>query len=219
MTSMVNSDAKSERHYEIIDPLGEIRRRAKELWTRAGAPPDRTWENFFEQAEQDLLGDRGDEEAAQRTRRARRAPHSAPEPEPEIQQHINQQDNQLLSIVASAFPRFLDAHEAACLAYVLSTNTIRLRDGNQLANIGVEPIADVLTIMCSEYDRDFLKEQGVMDGRTAASAARRAYWVTKLGALRHSDQPLSYADRNTISRVRVALAAESRVLQLEFRGE
>ncbi|MCB0344813.1 MAG: DUF2934 domain-containing protein [Bdellovibrionales bacterium] len=51
--------SKLPSNVDLIDPLGEIRARAKELWKDAGSPEGTDWTEFFEEAERQMCGGSG----------------------------------------------------------------------------------------------------------------------------------------------------------------
>lgn len=216
------SDSRSSKieNIDIVDPIGEIRRRAKELWRAAGEPADRTWEDFFQAAEDDLLGGRssGDVSPTNQVHHPEgvKGVHSD-EIAAEVAPLVSQGDNLLLSVVASAAKSLLIEHDSICLARVLSSHLIQLRSGEIFEQLEDDLIAPILAELANEYNSEFLKKHGVSDGRTVNFQGRIAYWKERLQTLRRLDEPLSYADRNTVARLRVAIAAEPRVLEVTFR--
>ena len=53
-----NKDKLPIKNIDIIDPLGEIRRCAKEMWINDGKPKDGDWRYYWSQAEELLLSGR-----------------------------------------------------------------------------------------------------------------------------------------------------------------
>ena len=217
---MSDSRFSKIENIDILDPLGEIRRRAKDRWRAAGEPGEKTWEDFFQLAEDDLLGGRsgGDSSARKREQPARRIPSlESMEIDAEIVPLVAQQESVLLSIIASASKSLLTEHDSLCVARVLGSHLIHLRSGDVFDRLKDDLIAPVLAQLASEYNSEFLNKHGFSDGRSVNLPSRVAYWNDRLFAFRKADAPLSYADRNTIARLRVAIASEPRVLEVTFK--
>ncbi len=185
----------------IIDPLGEIEARAKELWVNAGSPGDKTWRDFFSQAEADILGEPG----AVSTARKERATADDQSLSSDFVT-LAKDKNSLLAFLATTLKKLLNDHESLCLGYILANNCLRFpsRDIATLAEIGpvsIENIADLLAYLSGDYETDFLKKENIEDYHFISHTKRSDYWRNKLLHMLKEDQALTYTDRNTINRI------------------
>lgn len=199
---------------EIIDPVGEIRGRARELWRKAGSPTDRDWTHFFSQAEQDLTMGKSSGSANQP--RERKQVPTAVIP-PEIEKLRSHQDP-VISALATTLHNFLDEHEVVCLGFVLQNHSITLADGTNLGPWTVDAAAQIVAYFASDYDAHFLEKNGYQNASAIPFDQKVIYWQTKLQTAKAKDAPLTYADRNTISRVHDALLTDPRIKKMTYRG-
>lgn len=188
----------NKRNYDVIDPLGEIRRHAKQLWKDAGSPEDKDWSDFFDDAESLLVKGRSSGTVSGRNREKK---IEQPEISPYIQSLINQRENILLSMLAESFGRELDMHDTVCLAAILSANELILKDGTVVGPLSEQEIGKLLAPLAKEYDRFFLEQFKTEDSHAVPLEKRVEYWLERVVQIRAADKPLSYNDRNTIIRL------------------
>ncbi|MCB0358492.1 MAG: hypothetical protein KDD44_02620 [Bdellovibrionales bacterium] len=199
---------------EIIDPVGEIRRRAKELYEADGSPAERTWTEYFAEAEEDFLGGSTCGATPGRQRAHQRAKKSL---DPELEKLLASKDASAHArVLASALKQPTKHHESICVGLILQTHTMSLQDGRVLSPLTASDAATVLALLAGEYDAAFCKDHGVAEGRLASLDARSGYWKTLLEAQRAADQALTNADRNTVERLRAELIADGTVVKMTF---
>ncbi len=190
-----------EREYDIVDPLGELRRFAKELWSREGKPEGSTWQDYFSRAEEVVLGAGVSlEDRKKRTPRIFLPPKKK-EKSPYIAGLIEQKNDPLLSLCASVFGREIDEHESFCLSVVLENNKIVLGEGGEVAPASRARIASILAALVGVYPKEFTTSFDVDSFFEIPFRARIDYWMENLEALSIKDEPLNYCDLNTICRI------------------
>ncbi len=213
---MGEQNEKKERlraQIDILDPLHEIRNRAKQLWSADGKPADRDWLDYFSIAEEQLLSGLSEGTPSSRTRSKETS-----EIDPTIRPLVEQQENTFLSILASVVKRPLVEYEAHCLADVLMKHKVKLSRDVTLGPHSVSQVAELLADLAGEYDPSFLKEQGMKEFGSIPRAARVQYWDRKLLESKAEDRPLTNADRNAVSRFKEHLRQDPRVADLIYLG-
>ncbi|MCB0322419.1 MAG: hypothetical protein KDD69_02565 [Bdellovibrionales bacterium] len=200
------------KNLDIVDPLGEIRSYAKELWRRDGAPSEKDWTDYWEKAEAMVVG--GVSYGAPSGRQERTVPDVTSSPG--LTAGINQSENPLLSVVASAITKELDEHEAMCLANILRTHTLTVQGVGSIEPASNEAVAAILSEVAREYPVELLQQHGTgsPDFRSIPVEARQLYWSKKIAEWSAADVALSNADRNTVYRLLDRLRSESRVLAI-----
>ena len=194
---------KSEKNYPQIDPTGQIRSCAQELWVKDGKPTERSWEDYWSSAEELMMGGRsGEGGGTQKVEKTIDVVIPG-----EVQKLIAQDKNPLLSILASSFKAFIQLHESLCLVNILSNHSFVLRDGSRIAESSVEDIAEILVELAREED---LEKRGSSQGSFA-------YWKETVAAYLKKDQALTYANLNTILRLLSEISSEERVLKCVYR--
>lgn len=210
---------------DIIDPIGEIRTRAKELWAEAGKPEGTFWTNYFSKAEDDMLAQHGDPSQPQVSQK-NHAPPSASDPESvsdsepvseEITRIIETSNNRLVSVLAEALKIKLLEHECFCLSKILTTYRIMYTDNETVGPCSVREIAVVFADLASEYQAKFLEQTGVQDETALSFEDRVSYWEQKLNTFASKDEALTYSDRNTIDRLLDRLRKSNQIADLMFQ--
>ena len=209
---MVGDDGDKGKHFQTRDPLGEIRRRARELWEEAGKPANKGWPAFFDEAEEQLVGGVSSGRPSGRHRNPMRDHEVAPQ----VASAASQSEDGLLSIVASALKQLLTHQEALCLAYVLESHCIVLKDGKRLQPSDDHETATVLAALASEYDEGFLRQQHAHSPFEIDPQARIDYWERVLLGRHREDNALTNLDRNTVNRLVTALRAEPRIDRVDY---
>lgn len=217
MTDQNESSAPPKDTLNIVDPLGEIRRRARQLWKEDGSPTSKTWENYWEQAEQEVLGRTCFSSEAPSARKKAKVESAKPLP-PHLQTLIDISEDRLCTVLASSLGRHLIEHEAVCLAHVLKTCRIRYTDNSEESQADNQRIASLLAQLVKEYDADFVKANKAADPWGVPLEKRNAYWSEKVQDLFFKDEPLTYADRNTINRLKDEIAANEQVSEIFFEA-
>ncbi len=213
--------ARIEALFQAKDPLGEIRRHAEALYQKAGSPTGQGWTDFFEQAEEDLLSGRGTAAAKPQTFPA--AVLVAPKVvDPELLALTTDSSQPLAAIAASTFERWLNEHEALSFAYTLRNNRFIMTNAVELKASSIGDISEILARVAGEYSTNFIAQELVSNSSPTANftgiplARRVAYWNEKITQYFESDQALSFADRNTIMRVRTTLANYPNLKEIVF---
>lgn len=123
----------------------------------------------------------------------------------------------LMPIVASALGMFLDEHESICLARILQTNAFMLREGGMpVGRYDVETCAKIVARMCREYTEEFLNQHRARNFLDIPVDARYDYWLRKLQWVKDADEPLTYADQNTLRRLTGLLSSDNRLLGVKY---
>ena len=213
----------SDEALQRIDPLGQIRAFAMELWEREGKSCSKSWEDFFEQAEEALLSGSGNEAFSQNTSiRARStiSPNTTPPIPVEQLSHLSDCDA-LSAIVAGAAKNFLSSHEGVCLARIFEEHKMVLADGRTIGPLTPDTIAPILANLVHVIERDdrsipFLQKLGKNDASELSLSERAQYWHERLIDAIRRDEPLNYAQQNTIRRLIETLYAHPQMRSLQF---
>jgi len=205
--------SKEIPNIDIVDPIGEIRGRARELWRAAGSPTDRDWTHFFSLAEQELTAGKAFGEATSRGRK--QAPLVTIPPEIE---KLRTHPDTVISALATTLHSFFEEHEALCLGFVLQNHSVTLADGTTLGPWTVDAAARIVANFANDYDQLFLEKNGYHDLNTIPFDQKSTYWQAKLEQAQEKDAPLTYSDRNTISRIHDALLTDPRIKKVTYRG-
>lgn len=209
-------DPRIPVNLEAVDPLGEIRSYASELWRSDGSPADKTWKDYWQQAEETILGGKSRGEPSERTRQtsapsARRIPDIFAE-------YLEKNDRPLLTLVLTTFRRTLTEHETLCLANILQTHQITTSTSS-FTPVGEAESAEIAAVIANEYDSSFLSNCQT-DNLLAIPLARRSeYWLSKLKASKQKDEALSFNERNTIYRLLDELKHGSDVVDVVFAAQ
>ena len=207
-----------ERNYERLDPLGEIRRYAKQMWVEAGKPDDKDPLDYFDEAEQLLVGGRSSSAPSGRIRHLAKGEGVNEQLSGYVQGLIEQSENKVLSVVAESLRRELSAHDAVCLATILKVNELQLKDGSSIGPLKEVQISGILAALTNEYDHFFLEQMGTSDFHSISIGQRLAYWQQRLEDLQKVDKPLSFHDLNTISRLEGEMISHGRIAKLINRS-
>ena len=197
---------------DLIDPLGEIRGRAKELWQKAGSPSDRSWESFFNDAERDLTAGKSDGVPSGRQKHFL---HEASLSK-EFEALIESNDDILLQCILRATKEPIQEHDALCLGRILTECSLKLPSGVSSAPLTTFDAAHYLAFVSAEYSNDFIQSSGgSIDA--ASHADKQSYWDEKLSTLALHDEALTNADRNSIARIKMALVQHGGVLEINIK--
>lgn len=199
---------------EQIDPLGEIRSYARKLWIEDGAKDNKNWKNYWKKAERMLVGGVSDFQSTKPENVCKTRDILSSD----IRALIKQEDNELLSVLASAFKALLNDHECKCLANILMTHSFLLYDLNTVEPLDICEVSEVLSKLAWEYDQKFLEQRNCASAMNTSEEVRAEYWKQKLRVQITTDKPLTFADRNTIQRLINAVADEVKVLEITFKG-
>ncbi len=201
--------SKLPANIELIDPLGEVRARAKELWVDAGSPSDKNWEEFYTQAEQQLLAGSAASSSDSTLKAAKPS-----KTHPAIAEAGAQNNNLQLSVIAGALQRPLDAHEAAVLGDMLTTFQFKFADGSQIGPVDPEQASEILAPIAGEYDESFLMQHGTKDPFTIELGERQRYWNKFIKSRKTADEARSNADRNTLARLLTSISSDQRIREI-----
>ncbi len=195
---------------KIIDPVGAIRSRAKILFQEAGAPSGKDWTDFFETAEQEMIG-RGVPSQQPRQRPAQ--PVVTPSA---MMKAAAASDDTIISIVGAGMENPLNEHEALELGYILMHNEIKLNDESLIKAHSALEAAEILVEVSDDYRPDFLQVCKVSTGMEAPKEKRIAYWEDLLSEAERKDEALTNLDRLTIQRIVKALRASNRIKDIKY---
>lgn len=202
---------------QAVDPLGEIRNYALELYNNAGSPEGQSWEDFWEVAEETILG-KGREASATE-------PSKSPQPQeprriPEaLEEVMKNTDNPCHRVLISSLRRNLNEHECCCLDHILSNHCIVFENEEEIKPLSVEERAEVMALLAGEYDSVFFEAVGNDNILTIPVEKKVTYWKERLQEISEADEALHYNDRNTIQRLADEIAAEPSVRILRFVAE
>jgi hypothetical protein len=205
-------------NFDAVDPLGEIRSCARDLWNQDGAPADKDWTHYWSQAEKLTLGGKSSGAPSGRVKVAA-SPRQDRPLSSSLQEILENEDELLPSLLAGAFRRALNDHECLCLARILETYSFKLTGGRNLPASTPDEISAALALLAGEYDSDFLSAYSSLNLLTIPVQQRTRYWAKKCQKMREEDNALSFADRNTVHRLLDELKHEPRVQELVFVAE
>lgn len=212
MTFQANPPKRIIPNLDKIDPIGEIKTRASELWQQAGSQSAEDWTDYFDEAEKQLMRGRS---AGTPTAAPRSKSEHAESPIPEqLQALIINSKNPLVAFLAQTFSRFVDEHESLCLGHIFRNNRFQMKDGGTLMADSNQAIAEVLAELGREYPDEVLKQAGVQEFLQIPINKRSEYWLARINKLFDDDKPLTFADRNTISRLLDMIMHEGRVAKV-----
>ena len=200
--------ATSEKdRFKIADPLGEIKRRAEEIWREKGCPAGTAPDDFIEEAEASLLG--GSSGGAAPSGRHRE--HAIDVPIASALLELRERERgSLLGAAANSVSKLLDSHESFCLAELLLQNSFSLPGAGEEITPTEEEIARMLAELAAEYP-------GVTAPEKMSVAERASYWERELGEWNAKDEPLGFSDRNTMQRLRDTLLQGGLVKEIRPR--
>lgn len=201
---MTDFNDKLPPNVDVIDPLGEIRARAKELWQADGAPADRPWQSYFSQAEGQFCGASG-------------APGGGPfvkhgetpgtDRHPHLEQVAQREPGTLLSRVAASFTELLELHESDMLCELFLNYPVAIEGSSaQTATLSTEETAALVAEVAGEYEEMFLQTNDTSNPLLVPLEKRIAYWMSRIEQRSRSDEPLTNADRNTMARLEQQLS-------------
>ena len=198
---------------DLIDPLGEIRNYAKKLWQEAGAPDDSDWTDYWAQAEGTMVSGVSKQEPPTSV-----APlvSSSESPTAEIQTLIDNSEQLLVSALANALKRQLNDHESVCLANILMTHRFVMKDESIVERSDTTQAASVLALISWDYKPSFMAEHNTKNASNIDTLDRTNYWKERLESTIREDEPLTFSDRNTISRLLELMENEGRIVKLEY---
>ncbi len=177
-----------------VDPLGEIRKRATELWIENGGPSGTTWEDFFADAEEELIAGKSGNVPTQRMRSL--------DPKPVNQTpYCGDRAETLEQALHCVFGDTLSQHDSYCLAQILEQYSFVLKDQREMIVPSSEQIAIILAQLSLDYPVDLLKLNCVSSPAELSLAVRVQYWSEKISEWETKDEPLTLADRNTMLRL------------------
>ncbi len=216
------TDTKTETtKFATRDPLGEVQHRARELWVEAGKKAGESWKDYVSQAEADLCQGRAIDipSTSNSSRPERRTNHSmiiTPEISAEMQPFILEGSQTWRSLLANAMRKPLIDHESVCAAYVLENHEAELADGSVLNPLGLREIAEVLADLAGEYAPEFTEVFGA-DPSAIPRTARVEYWTSLLSTRKIKDEPLTYADQNTIRLIVSRITSQPTIKSLNYQ--
>ncbi len=212
MTSQANPPKRVIPNLDRIDPIGEIKTRASELWQQAGSQSTEDWTDYFDEAEKQLMRGRS-AESLTATPRSKSEHLDKPIPEP-LKALITKSENPLVALLARTFSRFVDEHESLCLGHIFRNNRFQMKDGGTLSADSNQAISEVLAELAQEYPDDMLIQAGVQEFSQLPIKKRSDYWLGRINKLFDDDKPLTFADRNTISRLLDMIVHEGSVAKV-----
>ncbi len=199
---------------QAVDPLGEIRNYALELYNNAGSPEDKSWEDYWEAAEETILG-KGRESAS--AEHAKKSQNQEPRRIPEaLEETMNTTENSTHRVLIASLRRNLNEHECVCLDHILGNHCIVFENEEEIKPLTLEQRAEVLALLAGEYDASFFESVGNDNILTIPLKEKMEYWKKRLELIAENDEPLQSNDRNTIQRLADEIAAEPSVRVLRF---
>ena len=203
----------SEEQLSRIDPVGEIKQRAIDLWEEAGQSSEQSWEDFFDQAQLDLTNGRG----GQRVTRTADTYSYATQTvlTPEIEALRQSASSALIKALAHSFNHLLIEHECFCLQHVLDDHTVILSDGTRIHENTKEEIAETIAAIAEPFTSSIAVDEGktLLDPKTAE------FWLEYRKIEESKDEPLSFSDRNTISRIIQAMKDSEMISDVVFNKQ
>ena len=88
---------------EAVDPLGEIRSCARDLWVDDGSPSEKDWSHYWKQAEELILGGKSSGVRSDRRGSHTPTPRQARPLNAALEEVFQSKDNVLHSILVGAF--------------------------------------------------------------------------------------------------------------------
>ncbi len=202
---------------DSVDPIGAIRRRAREMWRSEGSPANVDIKLLFERAETEVLGPA--RTASPSAPAARNKPRVDQQPvEAELREFLSDPSDTLRSVIIEAIRTRPTEHEAVCLARLLNSNCLILQDQSKIERRTVLQAAELLADIAKEYPADLLEANNVTDYREIDKKVRAAYWNAKLSKIFDEDEALTFSDRLTIMRYVSLLRASSAISDVQFEG-
>ena len=197
-----------------LDPLGAIENLARTLCREDRFRRSESWEDYWAEAEAWLVKGLGAEgPSGQVSGNLCQSGLS-----PEFTDLTLASGSKLLSVLARALLRPLNDHEACCLGYILQTHALVWSDETKDAPLTAEMIGEVLAHLSFDYPEELYQQTGETRPAKIPLAERANYWSKRLKAVQTADEPLGYADRNTILRLREQISAQPEISALEFKG-
>ena len=197
MTDEAGSGAPPDHLLKIVDPLGEIHNRAKELWTEEGRPEGKTWRDYWSRAERELCGGISDGKPNERWRE-----RAQPEDKRGL---LIESDNPVVQRIAPLLPGFLNEHESYCLAHMLMEADLKFSPTDRISQQSLSEAAEIAAELTGTYGENFQAAFKVREAEKTTLVERVNYWSEVLEKAAAQDEPLSYNDRNTIERLRSLL--------------
>lgn len=207
-----NRDELTDERLKVIDPLGEIRAFAHQLWIDAGSPGGQDWRDFFEQAERGMTEGSGQITTSSKFKRS----PTLQEIDRRFLMAVQSSINPVVKLMSEIYPQFLNRHEALCLIALLDANEIVLRSGKKIKRPEVSVLAEALAELCGEYNGGFLERHHAKTFVDVPSDIRIAYWMEEIPRLKAADEPLTYNDQNTIRRLLNEIQKSSEVRDVNF---
>ena len=209
--SAFDDKSRYPANVDQLDPLGEIRRCAKDLWKKDGSPATGCVMSYWRKAESQMLSGlpitidstlaSNNPEQTKPSEKATNAPTTDP-------------NEPFLSILMREVLKTpLHYHEAVCLARILHTSTIDLDSSLAIGPLSTEEIAEVLSHV------EVLQDQGNDFERHPAAIDSIEIWQQRLAELFQADEALTNLDRTTIARLITALEQDERVLTVVPREQ
>jgi len=211
---MSKSSAPPDHLLEIVDPLGEIRRHAKELYEKAGSPVEKSWKDFWPESEAALTVGPSIKRDGEKAGVSRLAAQ-----ENALQKLAENSSDPFLLVIARHFPHGITSHQARCLAIYLSENSVWFHaESVSRKPIPMSESASLLALACLDYSDDELKAMGVHSIKDVPQASAESFWREQLRVLEKSDRALDFQHRNTILRLHEAFSTDEEVREVAFSG-
>jgi hypothetical protein len=198
--------------YDLVDPLGEIRNLARQLFEDAGAPAGKSWKDFYSEAESKMLtvAEKPAHSAAYKS--AGENPVSI---NPQLAQIIESSEDPFIKILASSFTDLLSLHEAICLSHFLFDNKIILTSGVELQTNSVAEHSSILSLLGAELDQGYLDKLKKTTAQLS-TAEKMLFWKEYLTNEIQADNPLNFNQQNTIRRLRSLIEKNPLVKEVQF---
>jgi len=177
---MTDENNRPPLNYSTVDPIGEIRRHAEELYLLAGSPKNQNWEDFFAQAENNLLQSQVKTPSTSVSLQPIGSQEARRAVDPHFAQVLKNPKSPVLAFIAEALPHMLDEHEALSLANLLWSTSISLKDGSSLGPLDVDQAVEVIAPLSNEIDQALLQGARVVSYLDLPSSIREEYWRKKL---------------------------------------
>ncbi len=187
---------------DLIDPLKEIRRCARELWQKDGCPSVGSVRHYWSLAEEQLTT------GIPFTLNLSCAAPIEGESDAVVEaanEGSSCTDSPLRLLIKKVLPPPLNYHEAICLARILHTSTLSTAAAIAFGPIGTREIAEVLSGILVKFDEE------VSERTPVATFMEHLEWEKRLKKLFCEDVALTNLDRTTTARLIDAFEKEPSV--------
>lgn len=180
---------------KLIDPLGEIRHTAKELWVKDGRPGDKDVMEYWRLAENQMLSARTMKLVDNSIKSGAAPQEAGSKKQPAAVQSKGEVEDVLSGLLRQLLDRPMKYHEAICVSHILHGATINFGPALAIGPLSVEQIAPVMAAVPVEFDEE-ASPSTVPDPDTLIDE-----WRARLSRLFRDDEPFTNLDRVTTARM------------------